>query len=318
MEMKRSTALGIVRTMVRIRKFEQTVSNLFRKAELAGFVHMSLGQESVAAAACAALEPHDYITSTHRGHGQCIAKGAELKPMMAELFAKSTGMCGGKGGSMHIADMRLGILGANGIVGAGFGIGLGGAFGRDLLGSKGVSVSFVGDGACNVGLFHESMNIAAIWKLPFIVVVENNQWTEMSPSKDLMSVATVAERAAAYGIPGVRVSDDVEEIHAAVTKARQRAVAGEGPSIVECVTHRWHGHYEGDSQKYRTREEMSATRAADALQRFVDKCQKLGFLTAEDYRAIERETDEEIAEAIEFSRNSPDPTLEEALRTVYA
>ncbi|HEY0940319.1 MAG TPA: thiamine pyrophosphate-dependent dehydrogenase E1 component subunit alpha [Steroidobacter sp.] len=317
MTMNKSTALAIVRTMVKIRKFEQSVSTLFRKAELAGFVHMSLGQESVAAAACAALQPQDYITSTHRGHGQCIAKGAELKPMMAELFAKATGMCGGKGGSMHIADVRLGILGANGIVGAGLGIGLGGAFGRDLLGSSGVSVSFIGDGACNVGLFHEAMNIAAIWKLPYILIVENNQWTEMSPSKDLMSVQTVAERAAAYGIPGVRITDDVESIFDAVTQARRRALEGEGPSIIECVTHRWHGHYEGDSQKYRTKEEVLATRSADALRRFVERCQQLGYLSADEFKAIELETDAEVAAAIEFSRNSPDPTLEEALQTAY-
>jgi TPP-dependent pyruvate/acetoin dehydrogenase alpha subunit len=307
----KGTALQILSRMKLIRRFEEKVQSLFRNAELPGFVHVSIGQESVPAAACAALQQTDYITSTHRGHGHCIGKGVDVGAMMAELYGKSTGTNNGRGGSMHIADTQVGILGANGIVGANLGIAAGAALGSHIAGERRVAVAFTGDGAVSTGLFHEVLNLAAVWKLPLIVILENNGWTEMSRSKDLSPVASVSDRALSYGIDAVRISDDVDAIYHAVEKARADALAGKGPIFIDCATTRWFGHYEGDTQAYCTREEIEALRAQDSIAKFALRCQQAGYVTDEGIEQMDRGIDDTLSAAIEAARAAPEPVYDE-------
>src|SRR5690606_23545711 len=225
---------------------------LFAEGHIPGFLHLYLGQEAVAAGICVQLNKDDTITSTHRGHGHCIAKGVDVRRMMAELFGKSTGCCRGKGGSMHVAEVSLGILGANGIVGAGIPIAVGAALTAKIQGTGKIAVAFFGEGAAGTGYFHEGLNLAAVLKLPVGFVCESNQYAEFTPRSKHLPVETVASRAAAYGFPGVTVDgDDVLAVYAAFREAAARARGGEGPVLLECFTHRWSGHYEGDPQKYR-------------------------------------------------------------------
>lgn len=253
------------RRMVRIRRFEEAASKLFKATEIPGFVHLSIGQEASATGICWPLRDSDVITSTHRGHGHCIAKGLDSASMMAELFGKETGTCKGRGGSMHIADPRIGIFGANGIVGAGMPIAGGAAHAARSRGNGDVAVAFFGDGAIGQGMFHEAANLAAVWKLPLILACENNGYSEFS-SFDEQNPVPVAARALAYGIEHVVVDgNDVVAVATAMSDLLERVRAGGGPAILETVTYRWHGHYEGDPERYREAEEIAAWRAKDPL-----------------------------------------------------
>ena len=247
----------LYRTMVTIRFFEQTVEKHFLAGEIPGFVHLYIGEEAIATGVCANLTPDDYIASTHRGHGHSIAKGADVSRMMAEIFGKKTGYCKGKGGSMHIADFSVGMLGANGVVGGSFAIATGAALATKMLEQKRVAVAFFGDGASNRGTFHESANLASIWKLPVIFLCENNQYASTTPYRSSTSVEDIADRARGYGMPGVVVDgNDVFAVYEAAKAAVERARGGGGPSLVEAKTYRIKGHFVGDPELYRSKEEV--------------------------------------------------------------
>jgi TPP-dependent pyruvate/acetoin dehydrogenase alpha subunit len=300
-------ARAALTTMWTIRRFEEAVDDLFGRGLMHGTMHLSIGQEASATGVCLALRPDDLIASTHRGHGHCIAKGAELEPMMAELLAKDTGYCRGRGGSMHIADVARGNLGANGIVGGGVPIAVGAALAQQRLGTGRVVVCFFGDGATNEGAFHEAANLAAIWNLPVVLVCENNKYG-MSFSTELsMKVATVAERAAAYGMPGVRVDgNDVEAVHAAAAEAVARARRGEGPTLLESVTYRWKGHSKSDKNLYRTREEIERWREQDPIAAFEAELLRRGTLAAADVEAVHGESRDAVRDAVRAAMAAPD------------
>src|SRR5437870_6792809 len=258
----RKTALDLYRVMRTIRSFEERSTQLFGENKIWGTIHSYAGEEAIAAGVCANLRDDDWITSTHRGHGHCIAKGADLGRMFAELLGRETGYCRGRGGSMHIADTAKGNLGANGIVGGGIPIATGAALTAKQLGTDQVAVSFFGDGAANQGTFHESLNLAAIWKLPAVYVCENNQYAETNPVKDAFAIQDLSQRAAGYGMPGVRADgQDVREIHRVAGEAIARARTGGGPTFIVAETYRYEGHYYGDPQVYRTKDEIEEWRA---------------------------------------------------------
>jgi TPP-dependent pyruvate/acetoin dehydrogenase alpha subunit len=267
--------------MNRIRMFESALQEYFAAGKIPGFVHLYLGEEAVAVGACACLTDKDSITSTHRGHGHLIAKGGDLKLMMAEIFGKSTGYCKGKGGSMHIADMDLGILGANGIVGGGGPLAAGAALAAKYRKTDDVTICFFGDGASNQGTTQEALNLASAWKLPVVFVNENNGYGISCPQCKSMAVTDIADRAAAYDMPGVVVDgNDILAVHEAVGEAVKRARRGEGPSLVECKTYRWRGHFEGDACTYRCTEELDEWMAKDPIPRFEEKLVESGLATA--------------------------------------
>ena len=258
--------------MIRVRAFEDRVMREFAKGEMPGFVHTYHGAEPVAAGVCAHLGRADMITSTHRGHGHCIAKGCDLAPMVAELYGRETGLCKGRGGSMHIADFNRGILGANAIVGGGISLAVGGALAADVLGDGRIAVSFFGDGAANQGIFHESLNLAAIWNLPVVFVCENNGWAESTPVSYSTSVTDIAGRAQSYGMPGVVVDgSDFRDVYGKAGQAVHRARSGGGPTLIEAKITRMRGHYVGDPEQYRSREQRRAARAADPVTRLQDE-----------------------------------------------
>ena len=309
---------SLYETMTRIRAFEERVRKEFAGGKLPGFVHLYAGQEAVAAGVCANLRPTDYIISNHRGHGHCIAKGVDPKGMMAELFGRATGTCKGKGGSMHIADVDKGMLGANGIVGAGFPLACGAGFTAKVKGTDQVSVCFFGDGSTNQGTFHESVNLAAIWKLPVIFVCENNGYAESTPVGYAVGVPDLATRAVAYGIPGVTVDGmDVIAVHEAAGKAVARARAGEGPTLLECKTYRYYGHFEGDGQSYKTKEEVQRYRDRDPLRVFRGQAEKAGWISSAEMDAIDAKAAAEIQEAVAYAESSPQPRLEDTFTDVY-
>jgi pyruvate dehydrogenase E1 component alpha subunit len=306
------------RKMVEIRIFESRVAELFAAGKIPGFVHLYIGEEAVAVGACANLKDTDFITSTHRGHGHCIAKGGRLDLMMAELFGKETGYCKGKGGSMHIADVEIGILGANGIVGGGLGIAPGAGLSAKMRGTDQVTICFFGDGASNQTTFHEGINLASAWKLPIIFVCENNQYGISLHQSRHQNITDIADRATAYGIPGVVVDgNDVMAVYEAVGEAVKRARAGEGPSLVECKTYRWRGHFEGDPQMYRPQEEIEEWKAKDPIPRFEALLAEMGVMTAEEAEAIRKEVAAEVEAAVEFAEKSPEPAPEAALEDLY-
>lgn len=306
-------------SMLRIRKFEERVVELFAQGKIPGFVHSYIGEEAVAVGACSALEPTDYITSTHRGHGHLIAKGGDLKYMMAELYGKKTGYCKGKGGSMHIADVDLGILGANGIVGAGLPIATGAALSSLMQKNRRVALCFFSDGASNRGTFHESLNMASIWKLPVVFLCENNMYGISMPQRKGMAIEDIADRASAYGIPGVVVDgNDVIAVYEAVKEAVNRARSGGGPTLIEAKTSRWRGHFEGDPQIYRTPEEIEEWRRKCPIRRFEEKLLKMGVLNEDKIKEIREMVAKEVEEAVGFAEESPYPEPEEALEDVYA
>ncbi|HEX9898379.1 MAG TPA: thiamine pyrophosphate-dependent dehydrogenase E1 component subunit alpha [Candidatus Methylomirabilis sp.] len=310
--------LEIYRKMVAVRIFEETAADLFLKGQLPGFLHSYIGEEAVASGVCAHLTPQDMITSTHRGHGHAVAKGARLDMMMAELFAKKTGYCHGKGGSMHIADLDLGILGANGIVGAGVPIATGAGLALKLKGSDRVTVAFFGDGGSNTGAFHEGVNMAAVWNLPVVFVCENNQYAESTPRDVHQRIKDVAQRAMAYDIPGV-VADgmDVFDVYQKTGEAIDRARTGGGPTLVEAKTYRFMGHYVGDPQTYRSKDEVEQWKKRDPIAMFRKRVVEEGKITAAELDAIDAAIAKEMEQAVEFARQSPEPDIEAALQDIF-
>ena len=306
------------RTMALIRAFETRVAELYRDGEIPGFVHTSLGQEAVAAGVCAALEPDDYLTTTHRGHGHVLAKGADVERMMAELFGKSTGLCRGKGGSMHVADPAIGILGANAIVGAGMPLAVGAALSSKLLGQNRVAVSFFGEGAVNQGSFHESLNLAAIWDLPVIFLCENNVYAEFSDSRRMTRVPSVVERCKAYGVHAESVDgNDVEAVFDAARSAVTRCRSGEGPVLIEAETYRWHGHYEGDAQPYKPEDEATGWRERDPLAVATARITAAQLDGEERLQELRDEMQAVVEAAVEAARAAAPPAIEEAYAHVY-
>ena len=310
--------LDLYRKMVRIRNFEETAADLFMKGQLPGFLHLCVGQEAVAAGVMAHLTPQDLITNHHRGHGHAVAKGARLDMMFAELFAKKTGYCHGKGGSMHIADLDLGILGANGIVGGGVPIATGAGLALKMKGSDRVTVCLFGDGASNTGAFYEGVNLAAVWELPVVFICENNQYAESTPRKVHQKVKDVADRAAAFNIPGgVMDGMDVFDVYKKTGEVVDRVRAGGGPILLEAKTYRFWGHYVGDPQVYRAKEEVEEWRKRDPILMFRERVVKEGKISVGELDAIDAEVKKEIEAAIEFARQSPEPELESALQDIF-
>jgi pyruvate dehydrogenase E1 component alpha subunit len=313
-----SFLVGLYRKMAEIREVEEALIRLFAEGRMPGFIHSYIGEEATGVGVCAALRSDDYITSTHRGHGHILAKGGDLRRFMAEVFGRSTGYCGGKGGSMHIADFEIGILGANGVVGGGIPIAAGAACSSLLAGQDRVAVAFFGDGAADIGSFHESLNLAAIWRLPVVFVCENNGYADFISTHDHMLIEHVSERASAYGIPGVTVDgNDVTAVYEATRDAVHRARSGDGPTLLEAVTYRWRGHYEGDPQPYRTDEEVEGWRERDPIKRLREQLLDLGIMTETDVQTIRAEIRAAVEQAVEFAEGSATPEPSAALTDVY-
>jgi pyruvate dehydrogenase E1 component alpha subunit len=312
--------MDLMRRMLRVRRFELKAQALAAAGEFPGVVHLYIGQEAVAAGACAAIRDDDYITSNHRGHGHIVAKGGELDRCMAELFGRATGYCGGKGGSMHLADMGLGIIGANGIVGAGIPIATGAALSAQYRGTDQVSVSFFGDGASNEGTFHEALNLAAIWSLPIVYVCENNGFGEFTRTEEVVALGSIAARGAAYGIPAVKVDgNDAFAVHAAVAEAVARARAGGGPTLVEAATYRWRSHCEGLELAFpdvQPKDELDAWVARDPIVRHRGVLVAAGVDGAE-LDELEAEITAEVEAAVAFARASDQPDPAAALTDVW-
>ena len=312
--------LDMYECMWRIRLFEEQAEYQSSQGNVLGALHTYIGEEAVGVGVCSHLAATDYITSTHRGHGHCISKGADIRKMMAELFGKATGYCKGKGGSMHIADFAVGMLGANGIVAGGFGLATGAGLAAQVRGSGQAAVCFFGDGAANRGPFHENINIGAVWRLPVVYVCENNQYAQWTAQKDVTLVTDIASMASAYGIPGVQVDGmDVMAVYEAAGEAIDRARRGEGPTLVECKTYRFHGHNFGDPQQYRSREEIAEwSEQRDPIQRFAGHLKEEGILTEAQDTAIQERVAAAIKEAVRFAEQSPFPTEEELYKDVYS
>lgn len=302
-----------------IRRFEETAEASYARGLVHGTMHLSIGQEASAVGAIMPLRASDYILSTHRGHGHCLAKGADPRRMLAEFFGKETGYCRGRGGSMHIADVEGGNLGANGIVAGGLPIAVG--VGMSIKAQKldRVCLVFFGDGAANEGAFHESLNMAAIWRLPIVFVCENNQYGMSMDVRRAMAVPNVADRAQAYAMPGLMIDgNDLPAVAAAAASAVGRARRGEGPSLIECKTYRLRGHSKSDRNLYRTKEEIESWRRRDPIVRLEQEILAHDRLTAAELEAIARRAMEEIAAAVDFALASPDPAVEDLTRDVYA
>ncbi|MCH9672705.1 MAG: thiamine pyrophosphate-dependent dehydrogenase E1 component subunit alpha [Gammaproteobacteria bacterium] len=311
----------MLRQMQRIRRFEERASADFLSGDIYGVVHCYIGEEAVAVGMCAELTDADQIISTHRGHGHCIAKGADLNRMMAELYGRETGYCKGKGGSMHIADFSIGMLGANGIVAGGISIITGAGLAAQMAEQGNVAVGFFGDGASNAGPFHESMNIAAAWKLPVIFVCENNLWAVNTPAHSSVSVTDIADRAHGYGVPGVIVDgNDVLAVNEAAKTAVARARAGEGPTLIECKTYRHRRHTErADQPDARPPEEVALWMREDPIDRLVSHLQAhQGQFSAAEWAAMDAEVCAEVQAAVDFAKASPFPSLDAALEDVFA
>jgi len=319
MDLSKDQLLDMLRRMWQIRYFERNVIALFQRGMIQGATHVSVGEEGTAVGACSALRNSDFITSTHRGHGHCIAKGGQLKPMMAELLGRATGYCCGKGGSMHIADMDLGILGANGIVGGGLTLAVGAALSCQYLAKGNVALCFFGDGAMNQGGFYEGANLASVWKLPLIYFCENNQYALSTPLHQDVAVIDLAERASGMGFPGVTIDgNDVLAVNETVTQAAARARAGEGPTLINAVTYRWEGHVIGDAQPYRTKEEVDEWKKKDPIARFEKYLIGQGLLTEAQARQLEDGVSRELDEAVEYAKNAPEPAAECLYDGLYA
>lgn len=306
--------------MLRIRRFEEESGKLMEDGKIPGALHLYVGQEAVASGVMQHLKNADYITSTHRGHGHCIAKGGEFKPMFAELYGRVTGYCKGKGGSMHISNMDLGILGANGIVGGGPPIAVGAAFSNKYRKNKNVAVTFFGDGASNEGSFHEAANMAALYNLPCIFVCENNGFGEYTAQSNHQAITDVADRAAGYGMPGVVVDGmDVMAVYEAAGQAVERARQGKGPTLLECKTYRFYDHVgvRGMGLTYRTDEELEAWQRRDPIDLFEKQLVKMKVMTEKKLANVLAKVNAEIDEAIQFAEDSPFPSPEDLLEDVY-
>lgn len=311
--------LHAYRVMRTIRAFEERLHVEFATGEIPGFVHLYAGEEASAAGVMAHLRDDDCIASTHRGHGHCIAKGVDVHGMMAEIYGKKTGVCQGKGGSMHIADLEKGMLGANGIVGAGAPLAAGAALAAKLKGGDAVAVAFFGDGGSNEGAVFEAMNLAAVWNLPCLFVAENNGYAEATAANWSVACDHIADRAAGFGMPGVTVDGfDFFAVHEAAGAAIERARAGEGPSLIEVKLTRYYGHFEGDAQTYRDPDEVKHYRETrDCLKQFRERTCHAGLLSASDLDAIDAEVEARIEDAVQRAKNDPKPEPDDLLRDVY-
>ncbi|GIW42614.1 MAG: acetoin:2,6-dichlorophenolindophenol oxidoreductase subunit alpha [Candidatus Binatia bacterium] len=313
--------IEVYRKMRLVRTFEEKLQELVLAGKLGGFLHLYLGEEAVAVGVCAHLTERDWVASTHRGHGHSIAKGVDIREMMAELFGKRTGVCKGKGGSMHIADVEKGMLGANGIVGAGIPLATGAALTAKLKSTDAVAVAFFGDGATNQGQFHESLNLASIWKLPAVYVVENNGYAEFTPTEYAVPVRDIAERAASYAMAS-EIADGMDffDVYEKAGRAVERARRGEGPTLLECKTYRYTGHYVGDSLVYRPKDEAERwRRERDPLARFERRVVgEWGLLREEDLRRVDSDLERQVEEAVAWAEASPWPEPEDLYTDVYA
>jgi len=320
MELTNDVLKDLHRRMMRIRLFEEAAGRLFENSEMPGFIHLYVGEEAVAAGVCAALRPDDQVGSTHRGHGHLVAKGGDFKKMMAELMGKATGYCNGKGGSMHICDLELNMLGANGIVGAGAPIAVGAAFANKYRGNDTVAIVFFGDGATNIGAFHEAANMAAALKLPAVFVCENNEYGEYTPRSKTMAIDDVVDRAAGYGMPGVMVDGmDAVAVYEAATQAVARARAGHGPSFIEAKTYRYYNHHGVQIMgfKYRTDEEVDMWKARDCIDNIEARMEAGGVMTRAELDAVRDEIQAQVDEAVKFGQDSPYPEVDALLDDVY-
>lgn len=315
-EMDIQTLQELYTKMLLIRRTEERLQHMFADGEIPGFIHLSIGQEGVAAGVAAALSPSDTLASTHRGHGHAIAKGVDLTRFFLEILGREAGLCGGRGGSMHVADLTAGMLGANGIVGAGLSIAAGSALAHKVRGTNGIAVAFFGDGAIAEGIFHESLNLAALWGLPFLGVCENNGWAEFSPTSKALA-ANLAEIATAYGIPCVDVDgNDVEAVALAARQAVDEIRSGKGPYILECRTTRFRGHFEGDAQKYRSAQELEEQTARDPLFIAAQKLTRRG-VTEAVLKSASEVADNHIEDAVAKARSGALPDFARARADVY-
>ena len=320
MDFSTAKQFDLHRRMVRIRLFEEAAGRLAEANKLPGFLHLYVGEEAVASGVCGALNDDDHITSTHRGHGHLVAKGGDFNRMMAELMGKSAGYCKGKGGSMHISDTSLGMLGANGIVGAGSPIAVGAAFANKYRGRGQVAVAFFGDGSTNIGAFHEAANMACALHLPIVFACENNEYGEFTPRDKTMAITDVVDRAAGYGMPGVIVDGmDVIAVHEAAVEAVERARQGGGPSMIEAKTYRFYNHHgvQNLGLKYRSDDEVAAWKARDPIFTFEDRMIENGDATRANFDDIWAELRADIDTAIQFAEDSPYPTPDQILVDVY-
>ncbi|OHO29753.1 thiamine pyrophosphate-dependent dehydrogenase E1 component subunit alpha [Staphylococcus sp. HMSC034C12] len=317
MKMEKEQACWIYKTMNEIRFFEEKVHKIFSDGQIPGFVHLYVGEEAVATGVMSQLTDDDYITSTHRGHGHAIAKGCDLNGMMAEIMGKRDGLGHGKGGSMHVAEIDKGMLGANGIVGGGFGLAIGASISIINQGKDNVAVCFFGDGAANEGTFHEGLNFASILNLPVIFVCENNQFAEGTTHDYASASETIAERASAYNMPGVRVDGmDVLEVYKATQEAVDRAKKGEGPTLIECDTYRKYGHFEGDEQKVKSPDDRNADK--NATVEFRKQAIEEGWLTEEEADDIENTAEQAVEDAVKFADESELPDEDSLYKDVFA
>lgn len=311
--------LDFYHKMIRIREFENEAIELAKMNLTRAAIHTYNGEEAIAVGICAHLKEDDYITSTHRGHGHCVAKGADLRLMFAELMARATGYCKGKGGSMHIADLSIGMLGANGIVGGGIPISVGAAFGTKYKGGKNVTVCFFGDGAANEGTFHESVNFASVMNLPVIFVCENNQWAISTSVKKSSNVENLSVRAAGYGIEGITVDgNDIEEVYEKFGRAVKKVREGEGPVLMEMKTYRMAGHYYGDNENYRSRDEVNLWKERCPIRHVRDILAQDFAMTEEELEAIEKEERNSVLAASEAAKGDPEPAAADLRKDLYS
>jgi acetoin:2,6-dichlorophenolindophenol oxidoreductase subunit alpha len=318
-DLGRGRKLAMYRRMLLCRMFEERVYYMFLEGRLPGTVHQSAGQEASAVGVCSALAEGDVVTSTHRPHSHAIARGLPVNSLMAELFAKTTGCCHGKGGSMHLGDLALGMLPAIAIVGGGIPLATGQALAFQYLGKKNIVACFFGDGAANIGTFHEAINMGAIWNLPVIYVCENNRYGASTSVEKVMKVKHVADRADAYGIPGETIDgNDVEGVYGAMSRAGERARAGAGPTLLELETYRISGHSRSDPGRYRPQDEVAAWRQRDPIELYEKTLIAEGHLRSEDASQIKASVEEELDEAVKYADGSPDPAKEECLTDVFA
>lgn len=320
-DISNDTLLDIHRRMVRIRIFEESAGKMMEDGKIPGALHLYVGEEAVAAGVMVHLRTTDWVTSTHRGHGHLIAKGGEFDRMMAELFGRATGYNKGKGGSMHICNMELGMLGANGIVGGGPPIAMGAGFSNKFRKTDDVSISFFGDGASNEGSVHEAANMAALYKLPVVFVCENNGYGEYTPQRNHQAIVDVADRAAGYGMPGVVVDGmDAVAVYEAAGEAIARARAGDGPTLLECKTYRYYDHVgvRGMGMTYRTDEEVEQWKQRDPIKLMEERLAEQGILSAEEAQAIHDEITQQVQDAVAFADSSPMPEASTLLDDVYA
>jgi len=310
--------LNLYKTMVKIRNFELMAEKLFLEGELLGFIHLYIGEEAIATGVMANLRKDDFITSTHRGHGHMIAKGADVNRMMAELYGRTTGYCKGKGGSMHIADFSIGVLGANGVVGGGLPIAVGAGLGIKMKKADQVVVAFFGDGASNTGAFHESLNFASIYRLPLIFIVENNHYASTASTKETTAIENISDRAVSYGIPGVTIDgNDIIVVYEIAKEMIKRAREGGGPSLIEAKTYRIKGHFVGDPEPYRDKKEVEEFWLKEPIKKFEKKLFELKMLNEVEKKKIWENNQKEIKEAAKFAKESPIPSNKEALTDLF-